>query len=164
MTSPKPTKVATTAKSTESGGAATNERSGVRSWRERSLDRAIAALLRTGGLPQCIHGSRELLAAIFGRFKHVERRAAGREQNHVAGLCEIASAVNRVLHRAGALRFFRRGDTRNFFGRLSNGDQAFGAFANRRAHLVETGALGAAAGDQNHGPIVCSQRRDDRTG
>src|SRR5215469_629973 len=92
ITRPIPTSVATTEKSTVSGGAATYERTGTRSrvsslvLRLRAFGaplRMAALLLRTGGLPQRFDRRGKALAAIFGRLKHVKRRTARREQHDV---------------------------------------------------------------------------------
>src|SRR5580704_6055191 len=93
ITSPIPTSVATTAKSTASGGAVASPRTELRprfSVREE---------LSTGGLRQRGDRRGETFAAVFGRRKHIEGRARRREQNDVAGRAQVARLPDRILHR-----------------------------------------------------------------
>ena len=98
---------------------------------------------------QRVHGGGELLAAIFGRAEHVERRAARREQHHVA-------AAPRVGAPSAPLRpSTRRARSRRparvcaiCVCRLADQHQRLGALTNRDAHLDEIGAFRAAARDQ----------------
>ena len=128
MTSPIPTSVATTAKSTASGGAARTSAPA----RDRPRRRApscgrVSANGRTKHRPAPASGHRrgEPFAAVFGRRKHVERRARRREQHDVAGRTQVARPPDRILHR----RSVRNG---NAFARALD---VAGSFADRNDRL-----------------------------
>src|SRR5271169_1760802 len=99
MTRPMATSAATVVKSQTSSGAATYERRRV--LRSASRLARSAAALCTRMLPLRRDRRTKLFAAILGRAKHIERRAAGREQDDVAGYGQLARALHGLFHREG---------------------------------------------------------------
>src|SRR5580658_6958209 len=143
MTRPMATSAATAVKSHTSSGAATYERRPALRSASR-LPRSAAALC-TRGLPLRRHGGTKPLAAILGGSEHVERRAAWREQNDVAGGCQLARALDGLFHREGFDDGDLAGRPANFTCRLANCDQSFDVPRDRRAELAESDAFRATA-------------------